>query len=54
MGNDGAEWILEGVNGGRYHVVDRWTPGAGAYREACLYLLKISDLGIDEASQDLY
>jgi hypothetical protein len=53
-GFDGAEWILEGVNGCRYHVVDRWTPGTGAYREACLYLLKISDLGVDEASQDLY
>ncbi len=23
---DGARWILEGVNEGRYHVVDRWSP----------------------------
>lgn len=24
-GNDGEEWIIEGVSGGRYHVVQRWT-----------------------------
>jgi hypothetical protein len=23
---DGAQWILEGVNEGRYHLVDRWSP----------------------------
>jgi len=23
---DGAQWILEGVHEGRYHVVDRWSP----------------------------
>jgi hypothetical protein len=22
----GAEWIIEGVRGGRYHVIDRWSP----------------------------
>ena len=54
MGNDGAEWILEGVRHGRYHVVDRWSPETGDYREACLYLLKISGIGIDETSQELY
>lgn len=26
-GNDGAEYILEGAQGGRYHVVVRWCPG---------------------------
>jgi len=25
-GNDGAEWILEGVQRGSYHVVSRWCP----------------------------
>jgi hypothetical protein len=24
---DGAQWILEGVKQGRYHIVDRWSPG---------------------------
>ncbi|HTS25880.1 MAG TPA: hypothetical protein VMH81_08390 [Bryobacteraceae bacterium] len=23
---DGAQWILEGVKGGQYHIVDRWSP----------------------------
>lgn len=26
LGFDGSQWILEGVRGGRHHVVDRWTP----------------------------
>src|SRR6266496_2966955 len=25
-GLDGSQWILEGQSGGKYHVVDRWTP----------------------------
>ena len=25
-GHDGADWILEGVQGGRYHLVARWCP----------------------------
>jgi hypothetical protein len=23
---DGAEWIIEGIKGGQYHVIDRWSP----------------------------
>lgn len=53
-GVDGAQWILEGVKEGRYHVVDRWSPREGTYRDACLYLLKISGLGIDESSGKVY
>jgi hypothetical protein len=26
---DGAEWILEGSEAGRYHVAVRWCPGYG-------------------------
>jgi hypothetical protein len=26
IGVDGAQWIIEGVKQGRYHVVDRWSP----------------------------
>lgn len=26
-GLDGSQWIVEGVRGDRYHVIDRWTPG---------------------------
>ena len=32
-GCDGAEWIIEGVKDGKYHVVNRWTPGKGPVRE---------------------
>jgi hypothetical protein len=26
---DGAQWIFEGVRGGQYHIIDRWSPKAG-------------------------
>lgn len=43
-GNDGAQWILEAAREGRYHVVDRWSPSSGDYRELGLYLLKLAGL----------
>ncbi len=46
-GADGAQWILEGVKEGRYHIVDRWSPKSGNYREACLYLLKLAGIEAD-------
>jgi hypothetical protein len=54
MGTDGAQWIVEGVREGYYHLADCWSPDDGSYRAACLYLLKISDIGISETSRDLY
>jgi hypothetical protein len=50
LGADGEELIVEGVKDGRYHVVDRWTPEAGAYLELCRTLLDLSgmDLGQKE------
>ena len=33
FGFDGAQWIIEGVKDGKYHVVDRWTPSKGPIRE---------------------
>jgi hypothetical protein len=47
-GKDGALWILEGVKEQKYHVVDRWTPKDGAYREACLYLLGLSKIEVNK------
>lgn len=32
-GTDGSQWIIEGVKGGHYHVVDRWSPKSGVVRE---------------------
>jgi len=43
-GLDGAEWIMEGRSEHDYHVVDRWMPAAGAYRDLCLMLVKFSGL----------
>jgi hypothetical protein len=47
VGNDGAQWILEGVQSGQYHVVVRWNPEAGPYREVCLYMLKLSRIEVN-------
>ena len=47
VGTDGAQWIFEGFNAGRYHVVDRWSPQSGSYRELCLYVLKLSGLKVN-------
>jgi hypothetical protein len=44
QGDDGSEWILEGVKDQKYHVVTRWTPKDGPFRDACLYLLKESQI----------
>ena len=48
-GLDGAQWVLEGVVGGRYRLVDRWSPTPdgphAAFRAACTQLLTLS--GID-------
>ena len=48
-GLDGAHWILEGQTGGKYHLIDRWSPlGDDDKRHlknfvaACHYLLKLS------------
>lgn len=48
FGLDGSQWILEGVKGGRYHVVDRWTPTEGGYHELCLYALQLAGLAISD------
>lgn len=53
LGEDGASWILEGVKENRYHVVDRWSPSGGKYREACVYLLKLSGF-LDRTDYVLY
>jgi hypothetical protein len=47
---DGAQWIIEAYRQGRYHLVDRQCPEPGSFREAGLYLLRISGLleGIPE------
>ncbi len=43
IGCDGAQWILEGLRGAEYHVVDRWSPEKGPLHKLGLYLVR--DLG---------
>jgi hypothetical protein len=42
---DGASWILEAAVNDGYHVTTR-NPPKDKYRDACLYLLKLSGLRI--------
>jgi hypothetical protein len=37
-GEDGSQWIIEGSKGGRYHVVDRWSPTNGVCRQLGILL----------------
>jgi hypothetical protein len=38
-GMDGAEWIIEGVKNGNYHIVSRWSPRDGPLRAIGLLML---------------
>lgn len=48
LGHDGSEWILEGAEPSRYRVITEWTPMKGYFSEACMYLLKLTGLVIEE------
>jgi hypothetical protein len=54
MCNDGAQWMMEGYREGRYHVVGRQCPGDGAYRDACMYLLRQSGLLAEIPTAEVY
>jgi len=49
-GTDGAQWILEGKELGRYHVIDRWS--GGEIKKLCKQLINLTDLKIKES--DIY
>ena len=48
VGMDGAQWIIEGVSGGNYHLVERWSPEEGEVREIGMELLKLSGLKVKD------
>lgn len=50
LGTDGAQWILEGKELGKYHVVDRWS--GGKIESVCMKLLELTDLKIKQ--DDIY
>ena len=52
-GVDGAQWIIEGVRNGTYHIVDRWSPADGEIRDLGLFML--NDLAkIELAAKEVY
>ena len=50
LGHDGENFLVEGVADGKYHVVYRWTPAPGAYRELCRCMLDLTGLDLGQAS----
>jgi hypothetical protein len=46
-GTDGAQWVLEGVEKGHYHIVDRWSPKKSDFERVCLFLFDQSRISID-------
>jgi hypothetical protein len=38
IGLDGSQWIIEGVKGGKYHVVDGWSPKTGVAHDLGAFL----------------
>lgn len=46
-GLDGAAWILEGRRGGRYRVMQEWSPDAGPVRRMGLALLSLTGWEIE-------
>ena len=42
LGTDGAQWIIEGIKNGKYHLVDRY--GGDEIRKLGLFLISISKL----------
>lgn len=54
LGFDGAQWIVEGLYNGKYHMVDRWSPKEGAARNIGLFLLDLSGLRKQRGQSDFY
>ncbi|MEH6677790.1 hypothetical protein [Phenylobacterium sp.] len=46
-GFDGAQWIFEGVDRGRYRYVERWTPDRGSVRALGLVMLSFTGWEIE-------
>lgn len=42
LGADGAQWIVEAQKGGKYHVVNRWSPEDGPVRRLGLMFISLS------------
>lgn len=54
LANDGAMWDIEGVREKRYYMTGEQSPKQGGFRDACIYLMRISALNIDENAWEFY
>jgi hypothetical protein len=50
-GLDGSQWILEGATNDYYQVIDKWTPGEGAYYDCCNFLIGLTDIKIKKTDK---
>jgi hypothetical protein len=46
-GLDGAQWIFEGVKAGNYHVMNRWSPKDGQFRQLMQDLVALSGITVE-------
>jgi hypothetical protein len=44
LGTDGSQWIIEGMDNGRYHVVDRWSPKNDNFEKVGTYMIKLAGM----------
>jgi hypothetical protein len=52
IGDDGSRWIVEGIENGKYNVVNRWSPRVSDFQEIGKYLIKLTELKIPK--KDFY
>ena len=52
QGMDGAEWVLEGVDHGQYHIVTRWDASGTVFGKALLEFLQLS--GYNPPKNEIY
>lgn len=48
MGADGAEWIVEAVDDGLYHLVVRWSPDSGDLHDIGLLFLELTGWSFED------
>lgn len=54
LAHDGSFWVMEGFRESRYFVAGQQSPAGGDFREACIYLMKLSGIKVDENSAEFY
>ena len=52
-GNDGSQWIIEGVKDGQYRIEDKWSPEAGPIHELGMAMV-IGLAGLKVPQKEIY